>query len=80
MIKLTIQKLSNGGFIVMVKPVNSGIEDHPVFASSSIDEALAFIRKTLQPVQPTTGISGPVGFAGLDPKHYAFNGFGPNGS
>jgi len=82
---LKISRLPNGGFMVRSCNPHLGMIDEPLFASSSIDEALAFIRKTLQPVNQSAsagqGLSGAIGFAGLDPKHYpTIIGFGPNGS
>jgi hypothetical protein len=42
--RLSIRKVANGGFIVW-------IASDIVFAGSSIDEALTFIRNTLEPVK-----------------------------
>jgi hypothetical protein len=78
---LKISRLPNGGFMVRSCNPHLGMIDEPLFASSTIHEAMIFVQNALQPVQPTAGISGPVGFAGLDPKHYpTTNGFGHNGS
>ena len=47
--RLSIRRCANGGFIVWEEAHERGVASDIVFAGSSIDEALTFIRNTLEP-------------------------------
>jgi hypothetical protein len=57
---MTIERMMYGGFLVFNnrRPDDYGFGSGPVFASTTIDEALGFIRDAVQPVTAEQRNSG----------------------
>jgi hypothetical protein len=56
--ELTIERMPHGGFIVILGRKEPGFMRAPVFASSTIDESLQFIRDTMNPVPSVSEQAG----------------------
>jgi hypothetical protein len=64
-VEMTIKRMPEGGYLVLSEAGRNGdFRDRFVFASTSIDEALTFLRQKVAPVPPTQG-------SGMGLKDYA---------
>ncbi len=53
--RMTLERMTLGGFVVQADSVVPGTYNAPIFASTTIDEALKFIRAAMNPIGPQEG-------------------------